>query len=165
MTKTATGLSPIYHSSSKFLRGPLHLNSRSIAFTPNIAQKQPRLRLPVTSSVQRIPVYSLSSFSWTSPQPLILYLTSSWIVWIALELGALRISGLPLPCRQDTFCTNAESPVRPLHSAQDSVLEPLLFIIYLPLLGNIFRHYGIHCHCYAYNTQLFPLSPFLLPPP
>jgi len=32
---------------------------------------------------------------------------------------------------------------------QASVLGPLLFIIYLFSLGNIFRKFGIHFHCFA----------------
>lgn len=37
----------------------------NLAFAPNIAQKQPWLRSPMTSSVQLIPVCSPSSSSWT----------------------------------------------------------------------------------------------------
>jgi len=41
---------------------------------------------------------------------------------------------------------------------QDSVLGPILFLLYVAYLLQLVKRYGLHPHCYADDTQIYGFS-------
>ncbi len=85
--------------------------------------------------------------SLMSPQSLIPYpANTSWIDLLPLGLGVLFTMYI--------FRITGQKALVHHGVPQGSVLGPLLFIMYLLPLGNIFCCYGIYLHCYADDIQV-----------
>lgn len=51
-------------------------------------------------------------------------------------------------------CTSSVAKLR-CGVPQGSILAPIIFSLYMPPLGNIFREHGVSIYCFVYDIQIY----------